>query len=408
MRNEKRDEVKIDLDEPTLERQFIRPYMAGEPITVNGRAINIDQVERIRISHSPGPASSFYEVIRQKDAESQFLALGGPSKEWRAAAIADDVTDEYISGPPGTVGIQDATKAAAENVGGVVDERAVFLIHGRNSAAVEGMRVLLGALDLKPIEWDQAQAATGKASPYVGEILDAGFSLAKSALVFATPDDLVALHPALRAANEPPERLSGQPRPNVIFEAGMAWERFRARTVIVEYGRLRGFSDLGGVFTLQFDGSPQTRRSLASRLKTAGNKVDDSGTRWLDAGDFPPDLPPFSPGDIGITTSPPSVTYARSSPEQENALKGIPLRWILLARLAEMYRDQANDSHVLELDVDGLAVEVGVEVDQVKAVLSEMIAEGLVEGFAETFGRTATSGACRITGTGLRRLRAEA
>jgi hypothetical protein len=45
------------------------------------------------------------------------------------------------------------------------------------------MREFLSSLDLWAIEWEQAVHATGKANPYIGEILDAGFDMAHVALV---------------------------------------------------------------------------------------------------------------------------------------------------------------------------------------------------------------------------------
>jgi hypothetical protein len=279
-------------------------------------------------------------------------------------------------------------------------------VHGRWYEAVEAMREFLSSLDLRAIEWEQAVQATGKASPYIGEILDAGFNMAHVALVLMTPDDLACLHPSLRSPNTEPEPMTGQPRPNVIFEGGMAWQQFRNRTLLVEFGHLRGFSDLNGVHVIRLDGSAQTRRALASRLKTVGCAVDDSGTRWLSAGHFPPELPSPSAVDLGFEVS--KKVERRGVVKPTSALRGIPLRWILLARLAEMYREQAAAHSILVLDVEGIAKQAGVEVPVLQAVLREVIDEGLAEGFAESLGQTAVDGACRITAEGLRRLRAEA
>ena len=50
------------------------------------------------------------------------------------------------------------------------DQRAVFVIHGRNLAARDAMFDFLRSLGLVPIEWSQAVRATGRPSPYVGEV----------------------------------------------------------------------------------------------------------------------------------------------------------------------------------------------------------------------------------------------
>jgi predicted nucleotide-binding protein len=398
------DEVKVDLDEATLERQFLRPYREGSSITVNERTVSAGDVGRLRISYSDGSSADLIALLQEADRSStvQHIGVGGrPSYKWRAAAKARDVTDEFIQGPPGTLTQQDATPAPSR----ITDPRSVFLINGRWHDAVEAMREFLGALDLKVIEWEQAVQATGKASPYIGEVLDAGFAMAHAAVVLMTPDDVACLHPQLLPSGSEPEPLTGQPRPNVIFEAGMAWQQFRDRTLLVEFGHLRGFSDLDGVHTVRLDGSPQSRRAVASRLKTIECAVDDSGDRWLSAGRFPPSLSQPTAAEMGFEVT---EVEMRGTVEPADALRGIPLRWVLLARLAAMHREQASSAHVLDLDVAGVAAQAGVEVTAVQAVLAELISEGLVEGFAESFGHTAIDGACRITGAGLRRLRAEA
>jgi predicted nucleotide-binding protein len=396
------DEVKVDLDEATLERQFLRPYREGSSITVNGRTVPSGDVERLLISYSDGPSADLIAQLQAAERSSTVRSFGGPSYKWRVAAKATDVTDQFIQGPPGTGTLtQDATLAPSDTT----DPRSVFLIQGRWHDAVEAMREFLGALDLKVIEWEQAVQATGKASPYIGEVLDAGFAMAHAAVVLMTPDDVACLHPQLMPSSSQPEPLTGQPRPNVIFEAGMAWQQFRDRTLLVEFGHLRGFSDLYGVHTVRLDGSPQSRRAVASRLKTIGCAVDDSGDRWLSAGQFPPSLSQPTAAELGFEVT---EVEMRGTVEPADALKGIPLRWILLSRLAAMHREQASSAHVLDLDVTGIAAQAGVEVTAIQAVLAELRSEGLVEGFAESFGHTATDGACRITGAGLRRLRAEA
>jgi predicted nucleotide-binding protein len=397
-------ELKLDLDEATLERQFVRPYREGRSITVNGRTVEPDQIHRVRISHSDVPSKELIAALREDDI-SPLLGISRPSFRQRAAGKAQDVTDEFIQGPPGTSPSQHLTAPSPRSLS-ESNQRNVFLVHGQRHEAVEAMRQFLTSLDLKPIEWEQAVQATGKASPFIAEILDAGFSMAHAAVVLMTPDDVAFIHPDLRPSGSAPERLTGQPRPNVIFEAGMAWQKFRDRTLLVEFGHLRGFSDLAGVHVVRLDGSAESRRAVASRLKTIECAVDDSGDRWLTAGHFPSPLRPVTPADLGFELT--TKIEPRGTVEPVDALRGVPLRWVLLARLAQMHREQANSAEVLVLDVEGIAVQALVEITDIKSVLAELIGEGLVEGYAESFGQAAVDGACRITAAGLRRLRAEA
>ncbi len=149
------------------------------------------------------------------------------------------------------------------------------------------MFAFLRSLGLKPIEWSQAIALTHEASPYVGSILDRAFDAAQAVVVLLTPDEITYLRPEYALGQDDPDsKPAAQARPNALFEAGMAMGRNSARTVLVEFGRVRAFSDVLGRHTVRFDGSSQKRTDLANRLKTAGCDVDLSGSDWLSAGDF--------------------------------------------------------------------------------------------------------------------------
>jgi hypothetical protein len=146
----------------------------------------------------------------------------------------------------------------------------------------------LRALDLDPIEWTEAVNMTGQGSPYVGTILDVAFAHAQAIMVVMTPDDEAKLRDEFISDDDPEyeKSLTPQARPNVLFEAGLAFGRKSDRTILVEVGRLRPFSDIGGRHVVRLDNSQEKRQDLANRLKTAGCQVDISGTDWLTEGDF--------------------------------------------------------------------------------------------------------------------------
>ena len=62
--------------------------------------------------------------------------------------------------------------------------------------------------------------------------------------------------------------------------------RYPERTVLVELGSLRPFSDIAGLYVIRMDGSSQRRQELAQRLRVAGCPVKLDGTAWHSAGDF--------------------------------------------------------------------------------------------------------------------------
>ena len=173
--------------------------------------------------------------------------------------------------------------------------KRVFVIHGRNDAARRAVFELLRSIGLSPIEWSEAIAMTGKGSPFIGEVLDAAFASAQALVVLMTPDDIAYLRSEYSGGDgDSDTEPQAQARPNVLFEAGMAMGRDPDRTVIMELGRLRGFSDVAGRHVIRMSDTPQKRSELARRLQTAGCDVNLKGNDWMTAGDF---TPPPEPGN---------------------------------------------------------------------------------------------------------------
>jgi predicted nucleotide-binding protein len=168
--------------------------------------------------------------------------------------------------------------------------RRVFVIHGRDERLRSGTFTFLRALGLEPLEWTKTIQLTGKASPYIGEILKAAFDHAQAAVVLLTPDDEARLRPDLLQADDPSTEgeLNGQPRPNVLFEAGMSFASHPDQTVLVQFGRVRPFSDVAGRHVVKMDNSVSKRQEFAVKLKTAGCSVDMEGTDWQNDGDLKP------------------------------------------------------------------------------------------------------------------------
>lgn len=234
--------------------------------------------EYLRVKSSLYPRRSLLTASESLSLIGQFSYGGGPSSAppW-----------EPIEPLPAQSETSDAAKP---------DPRSVFVVHGRNDRARDGMFTFLRALGLQPIEWSQAVAMTGQGSPYMGDVLDTAFAGAQAVVVLFTPDEVAYLKPEFSIGSDDPEtNPSEQARPNVIFESGMALGRDAGRTVLVELGHVRPFSDVVGRHAVRLDGSPKTRNDLAQRLRTAGCSVDLSGTDWLTAGDL---TPPVKAGDI--------------------------------------------------------------------------------------------------------------
>ena len=168
------------------------------------------------------------------------------------------------------------------------DKKKVFVVHGRNSAARDAIFSFLRSMSLQPIEWSEAVKFTGKTSPFIGDILDAAFGKAQAVVVLMTPDDVAYLNQRFVSNDDPPYESNPTPqaRPNVLFEAGMAMGRYPDRTILVELGSVRPFSDIGGRHVVRINNTSQRRHDLADRLIAAGCDVNISGRDWHSEGDF--------------------------------------------------------------------------------------------------------------------------
>lgn len=287
-------EFQFDLDRSRLEERFLQPRLRGQPLTIGGMTVELDDLERLQVARSKRPSQSLRKIAqarerteREQDRAAGILDLrANEPLTWRVFRKATDVTDELVTGVPGSLREDDQRMGGA--LGTAADTTKVFVVYGRNEGVRRAMFEFLRSLGLQPLEWNQAISATKNPTPYIGEALDAAFTKAQAVLVLLTPDDEARLKDIYAESNDLPyeRNLTGQARPNVLFEAGMAMGRAPDRTILVELGDLRPFSDIAGRHVIRFDGSSQRRQELAQRLAAAGCPVNRDGTDWHNAGDF--------------------------------------------------------------------------------------------------------------------------
>jgi predicted nucleotide-binding protein len=161
-------------------------------------------------------------------------------------------------------------------------------VHGRNVAARDALYAFLGAIGLRPLEFSEATMETRKGAPYVGEILDQAFAKVAAVLVLLTPDDEARLRPAFQEESDEAyeKEYTPQARQNVLFEGGMAFGRHPERTVLVQIGKSRPFTNVSGRHIVHLDNSAEKRKQLADKLAAAGCPVNLNGERWMRLGDF--------------------------------------------------------------------------------------------------------------------------
>jgi predicted nucleotide-binding protein len=168
------------------------------------------------------------------------------------------------------------------------DSTTVFVVHGRNEKLRASTFDFLRSIGLSPLEWSRILLMTKKGSPFIGEVLETAFSQAQAVVVLLTPDDEAKLRDEfLVDTDEEYEKVpTGQARPNVLFEGGMAMGRHPERTIFVQLGTTRPFSDVVGRHMVKMSNAIDKRQDLANRLKAAGCAVNLEGTDWHKTGDF--------------------------------------------------------------------------------------------------------------------------
>lgn len=244
--------------------------------------------QKVRESHLPRPLAAIalagergINIARYATAEQ----LAEIRQTARSVAPPPVRVPEIRSDAPRRRGPATRGKAPIRRRG-----NTVFVVHGRNALLAKALFTFLRALGLQPLEWVKAIRATGEPSPYVGTILETAFRDAAAVVVLLTPDDEARLRKAFLKKTDPmyEKRLTPQARPNVLFEAGMAFGRKPENTVLVQVGEVRPFSDVGGRHVARLSNDSTSRQELATKLANAGCNVDTSGTDWLTEGDFTP------------------------------------------------------------------------------------------------------------------------
>jgi predicted nucleotide-binding protein len=190
------------------------------------------------------------------------------------------------SSPP--VPLRSGARRAKAKVAPRPKDNTVFVVHGRDEALRKSMFAFLRALGLKPMEWGDALAAAKGANPQIENIIDSAMSKVQAVVVLFSPDEEARLKESLCGSGEKRTegKLAGQPRPNVLFEAGLALGRHPEKTLLVQVGKVRGFSDIAGRHLARLNNDAPRRNDVANRLEKIGCLINRRGDDWMAEGDF--------------------------------------------------------------------------------------------------------------------------
>jgi predicted nucleotide-binding protein len=268
-----------DLSEEVVRDQIAVPYLQGEHVFVDQALFHPSAIESLAIYFSEKPLTAVLHELQNLRALS--FRGGAFSRSEVLARMGVDVTDRLLQEAREFIVANPSEQQAA-----LETRDKIFLVHGRNLRIRNSLLALLQAMRLRPLQWEGAVNEAKSPSPYIGDVLDAVFDAARAVVVLITGDDEARLRRRLWGPSEPSHerRYNPQARPNVLFEAGMAFAKCSNRTVIASVGYTRPFSDIAGRYHVYLDGD-DGRLVLADRLRMCGCRVEPRPS-WTRIGRF--------------------------------------------------------------------------------------------------------------------------
>lgn len=251
---------------------------------VAGRKLNwplpSEQVAQARSTNPRKDAEKVYECVKR------VLGAGDASSVPAHTAMPVPPPASTVAAAPGKVETEAMRVMKSEP-----DSRKIFVIHGRCEPARHETGIFLRALGLEPLWFRDVRKDMG-GTTHIIKVVERGMELAQGILALVTPDEFSALRPDLRSPGESGEAVERwQARPNVIFEAGMAYGIDPDRVAFVLFGDAKLFTDAAGihVFWPTNDHGPDSHRAqLRGLLAGATMKctVNMHSDDWMTAGNF--------------------------------------------------------------------------------------------------------------------------
>lgn len=158
-----------------------------------------------------------------------------------------------------------------------VDPRRVMVIHGRCEKLRRSVFDMLSDMGLRPQTFPQLNMLHGTGSNFTFDVVMNAIDQVQAVVAILYGEERVEPIPELSL----PAEAGLQPRPNVIFEVGVALRLKRQQTILLQIGGIREWSDIAGIQRLMFDGDPSQRLDLFNRLGAIGCDIDRSKTDFL-------------------------------------------------------------------------------------------------------------------------------
>lgn len=147
----------------------------------------------------------------------------------------------------------------------------IAVFHGRDPLSKSYVEKFLKRHGLNPVSFPDVKAnRKPEFSPdYVHQIVEDFFKQCSAAVVICCPEETATLRLEFTTDGEEKavvERL--QPRPNVLYELGLAIGRFESKVVVVQFGSFEWPSDLDGLHAYRYE--PGCWENIHGRLSQLG------------------------------------------------------------------------------------------------------------------------------------------
>lgn len=255
-------EYKTDLTIEQLISRYIEPYQQGNPITINGKTIQPDDIERITIKESLKTIESYISQIKIENESSSIAIIGGPSYTYQAISRAKDVTDDFIEG---AVGYKKVPTSNHHNKNQLLTEQKnqVFIVHGRDESAKNQAARFVEKLGFEAIILHEKASSGRTIIEKIENYSNVGF-----AIVLYTGDDVGNI-------KTESDNLKIRARQNVIFEHGYLIGKLGRQNVsaLVD-GNLELPNDISGVVYINLDAGAAWQLQLAKEMKQSGYDID--------------------------------------------------------------------------------------------------------------------------------------
>lgn len=265
-----RGETRINLTEEELLNRYVEPYLKGETILINGTTLDPYKLHRVKITSSDKTLDNAIKKIEKEDEEdSSPYSIFRAGAQWRAIDAATNVTEKFITKPPGSLKNQNLTSDKIDSLI-ASDSNKVFIVHGHDTELKNDVEIFLRSINLEPIvlhrQIDEGLTVIEKFEKH---------SKVKYAIILLTPDDVGFPIGEVRK-KEKDRKIEYRARQNVIFEFGFFIGKLDRRNVCCLYKEGVAIpSDLNGFIYKEVKKTIEEHGIfLMKQLKSAGLPVE--------------------------------------------------------------------------------------------------------------------------------------